>query len=317
MVRKTNQNITWQLVLDSYFSFKTLRPTSRYTYERYVRIFSRLFNEDFTNINMLDKNKVSSFRIFFLTERNCKIVTWNSYCRHFKALISFAIKYDMVSYKNNPFSEMLIKPGKKAKKTITESDIDFCINYLKDKQCDEKLKDYYYPCQFWLTLINVLRFTGIRRNQLLHIRIKDINYARKTLFLREEGSKNYYERELPLIDDVFDDVVELKNQLMKMGKKPIMQLFNIYHFKNNRSDNYKEMDFNRISSFFQKLSVDLSIRITPHRFRHTLATNLMKNPERNLTLVKELLGHASVTTTMEYIESDVEHLRKCLKEHFN
>jgi len=231
--------------------------------------------------------------------------------------MAFAIKHNMVEHKVNPFNQMLIKPGKKEKKTMTQCGIDICINFLKDKQQDEFINDFYYPCHFWLTLINVLQCTGIRRNQLLHIRIGDILEESKTLFLREEGSKNYYEREVPLIDGVFDELVRLKQALLRLNRKPEMQLFNVYHFKNNRSTQYKEMNFNRIDSFFQRLSVTCGVRITPHRFRHTLATNLMKSPDRNITLVKELLGHSSITTTLEYIVTDQEQLRACLAHYFS
>ncbi|MDE9448122.1 tyrosine-type recombinase/integrase, partial [Xenorhabdus bovienii] len=50
----------------------------------------------------------------------------------------------------------------------------------------------------------------------------------------------------------------------------------------------------------------------PHRFRHTLATELMKAPDRNLQLVRCLLGHRSVATTMEYIDIDMEIAGKTL-----
>ena len=48
---------------------------------------------------------------------------------------------------------------------------------------------------------------------------------------------------------------------------------------------------------------------SPHRFRHTAATNLMKNPE-NLYVVKQLLGHKDIKVTLSYIESDISSLRK-------
>lgn len=231
--------------------------------------------------------------------------------------MAFAIEQKIVVHKTNPFNQMLIKPGKKEKKIITSSDLDICINFLNAKRDDERITDFFFPCQFWLTLIKVLQYTGIRRNQLLHIQIRDINEVNKTLFLREEGSKSHYERELPVIDSVFEELLRLKAELVRLNRQPNMQLFNIYHFKNTKCNTYKEMNFDRISAFFQRLSVACGVRVTPHRFRHTLATNLMKSPDRNITLVKELLGHSSITTTLEYIVTDKEQLRSCLTHYFN
>jgi len=56
------------------------------------------------------------------------------------------------------------------------------------------------------------------------------------------------------------------------------------------------------------------VRMTPHRFRHTLATDLMKQPERNIHLTKSLLNHSNIATTMNYIEVDYGHMRTVLHE---
>ena len=89
---------------------------------------------------------------------------------------------------------MLIKPGRKAKKTVSQKDIKKCLNFLRQKEKNQTIKDFYYPVQFWITLIQVFQYTGIRRNQLLHIRICDVNERDKKLLLIEDGSKTYYER---------------------------------------------------------------------------------------------------------------------------
>ncbi|KMW73408.1 hypothetical protein TI10_10110 [Photorhabdus luminescens subsp. luminescens] len=51
----------------------------------------------------------------------------------------------------------------------------------------------------------------------------------------------------------------------------------------------------------------------PHRFRHTLATELMKAPDRNLQMVRGLLGHRSITTTMEYIDINLDIAGRALE----
>lgn len=42
----------------------------------------------------------------------------------------------------------------------------------------------------------------------------------------------------------------------------------------------------------------------------------MKSPVRNVILLKDLLGHTSISTSLEYIETNCEQLRSCLDEHF-
>jgi len=69
-----------------------------------------------------------------------------------------------------------------------------------------------------------------------------------------------------------------------------------------------------LRSFFRRLSKECGFDVSPHRFRHTLATTLMNSPERNLQLVKGLLGHRNVSTTMEYVDISMDIVSKALEK---
>ena len=88
------------------------------------------------------------------------------------------------------------------------------------------------------------------------------------------------------------------------------QLFNVNRF----SPHYKSkvMNSDQVEAMYRKLTETVGVRMTPHRFRHTLATDLMKAPERNIHLTKCLLNHSNIQTTMSYIEADYDHMRAVL-----
>lgn len=88
------------------------------------------------------------------------------------------------------------------------------------------------------------------------------------------------------------------------------QLFNVNRF----SPHYKSkvMNSDQVEAMYRKLTEKIGVRMTPHRFRHTLATDLMKAPERNIHLTKCLLNHSNIQTTMSYIEADYDHMRAVL-----
>jgi len=56
----------------------------------------------------------------------------------------------------------------------------------------------------------------------------------------------------------------------------------------------------------------LSRHITPHMFRHTVATLLLRNGV-DIRVVQEFLGHASITTTQRYTHVAKEHLIQALR----
>jgi hypothetical protein len=49
-------------------------------------------------------------------------------------------------------------------------------------------------------------------------------------------------------------------------------------------------------------------------YQRALATDLMKQPERNIHLTKSLLNHSNIATTLSYIEVDYDHMRTVLHE---
>ena len=68
----------------------------------------------------------------------------------------------------------------------------------------------------------------------------------------------------------------------------------------------------QLSHFFRILSKYLHFTLSPHRFRHTVATKLMQNPD-NIYMVQKLLGHKNMSTTLSYIQHDVDMLRGCVE----
>ncbi|MEX5606381.1 site-specific integrase, partial [Pseudomonas syringae] len=77
---------------------------------------------------------------------------------------------------------------------------------------------------------------------------------------------------------------------------------------NRFSGHYRrhEMNSNQVEAMYKKLTAMTGIRMTPHRFRHTIASELMTLPERNIYLTKKLLNHSNIATTMDYIEPDYD-----------
>lgn len=153
----------------------------------------------------------------------------------------------------------------------------------------------------------------MRRNQLIHLKVRDVHLKKQLIKIRIEGSKTWREYEIPISDQLLPYLEQLLWRASLLNFKTEDQLFNVNRFsdhKNSRMSNVLTVD--RVSNVFEYISKRIGIQVTPHRFRHTLGTDLMKEPERNLHLVKELLGHTNIKTTLEYVEADLGSIKMLL-----
>lgn len=204
----------------------------------------------------------------------------------------------------------------KKKKTLHERQIDALyqlLNTLEAQEAEGSYSGKIHPVWFWRTVFETLYYTGIRRNQLLHIRLQDVNLYSQTLFIGLKGSKSHKEYEVPICQALLPSLTALCDLATRMGFKADDQLFNVTRFGTQRPFRHTTMQDHSISNCYRELSERLGFKVSPHRFRHTLGTQLMKSPEKNMHLVKEILGHSDIRTTLEYIEPDLDQLRNLLE----
>lgn len=234
-----------------------------------------------------------------------KPVTWNSYIRHLKSIYKFGIEQHLLDYKENPCNKLFLRTGKAKRKILTESQLaklDFFLQY------EASLPAVLTPQWFIQALVNTFRFTAIRRAQLLRLKIEDVDLCRKVIHISPEINKNHEYHCIPISDRLFPSLEKLIAELRKRNQCLNSQLFNINLFRQTRYEGQIMTEY-QVSHLFRAISRQVGFQVSPHRFRHTVATNLMKNPE-NLYVAKQLLGHKDVRVTLTYIETDVEMLRE-------
>ncbi|NCG50094.1 tyrosine-type recombinase/integrase [Serratia fonticola] len=316
-MRKT---FSFDELLEVYFFTRTLREATRWSYEKNVRTFLA-----FNNVKpaQVTEEMVLSWKEQVLGVQQLATRTWNSKVRHLQALMNFAIARKLVPQKQNPFNGALVKEGKKRKKTITNTHINRTLTRLKllcEEEAAGKMPLYgrpnaLQPCWFWMAVIQLLDTTGIRLNQLLHIRLMDVKLDDGIIELESNGCKNHNEHRVPIIEELRPWLVRLLDESRQRHALPDAQLFNVGRFVPRLRDKYPEkMTEAPLRSFFRRLSKMMNYTATPHRFRHTVATNLMKSPDRNIKHVQNLLGHSSLQSTMEYIEDDTAFLGDVMQE---
>ena len=142
-------------------------------------------------------------------------------------------------------------------------------------------------------VLTLIYSAGLRGQEAINLKISDIDFERKTIHIRQ--SKYKKDRIVPL-----SEVMAIGLKLYLEVEKPHIWLFN-----------GKEPD-GRFSvrglswvmrETLKKTNITKNVNL--HSLRHSYATHLLEQGV-NIVTVKELLGHAEITTTMIYL-----HVAQC------
>ncbi len=164
---------------------------------------------------------------------------------------------------------------------------------------DDK-KSYFYWRDYMM--IALLYVTGLRREELSNIELADIDRSRGLIRVIGKGNK---ERVVPIGDNTRDD---LKTYLDKRDRfltskdfDPTPALFLSYKGT--------KLTVRSINRLVKKFGQAEGMEFTPHTLRHSFATHLLENGA-DLMLIKEILGHASLSTTQRYTHVTAEAMKK-------
>jgi site-specific recombinase XerD len=134
-------------------------------------------------------------------------------------------------------------------------------------------------------IVETLYATGVRISELLEIRIEDIKWETRQIWIRKgKGNK---ERFVLFTHDCAERMkVYLDN------RKEV----NPYLFANNRGGHLSRVF---VEKRFQEFSKGLGFRVVPHTMRHTFAAHLA---ERNMpqSYIQDFLGHVNINSTRIY-----------------
>lgn len=311
----------WETLLEEYFFSKALRPETEMSYRRVVAVFRKFIGNDMLPDEVTNRELILWRRD--MLGRGLTTSTWNNKVRHLRAIYNQGIKKKWLTLKENPLNETQVPPGSKRKKILSRDQL-VRVNLVLGQF--EERENYWlgqcrpcalYPVWYWRTVFDVLRSTGMRQNQLLHVRLKDVDLKANSILLCKKGSKTHREWLVPIVNFLSDRMRILVDRAIAQGAEPEDYLFDVKRFLNPFGEVGPEPAIQPVRSFFTRLTKECGFKVSPHRFRHTLATEMMKSPDRNLAMVKGLLGHRSVSTTLEYVELDLKITGQALEDELS
>ena len=275
-----------------------LRESKAKIYLGATRALLRHFGHE-SHVTSIDHRSVLGWRRHEL-ERGLAKQSWNTYSNHLRTVWGYALEHGTLRHTTvNPFRKTAVIPPKRPSKTVARDGIRSARLWLKGMVAEERCtmkRTRITPAWFWLTVFEMFYYTGIRLNALLTLRYQDVDWENKIITVQADTEKTHREFSIPIMPGLESHILRLLNAAREIGFSPNDQLFNVNRF--SRYYRSAVMNVDQIEGMYRKLTQEIGVRMTPHRFRHTLATDLMRQPERNIHLTKSLLNYSNIATTL-------------------
>jgi len=216
---------------------------------------------------------------------NRKISSLNSYYK-------FLLKIGEI--KTNPLAKhKALKTGKKVQVPFSEQEMTAVLELLDGDTSFEGLRNR--------AIIELFYATGIRRIELVQLKVKDVDLESKVIKILGKRNKERYMPLLPLV------VGSLKNYIAKRSQLKNIKDDQVLFLTKKGVKIYETLVYRIINDYFSLVSS--KVKKSPHILRHSFATHLL-NQGANLNAVKELLGHSSLAATQVYTHNSIAELKK-------
>ena len=186
-----------------------------------------------------------------------------------------------------------LKTPKNLQIPFSEKELDTVLNHIEYAEGFEGTRDKL--------IIDLLYATGIRRTELIHLKVFNVNSSTNTLKVLGKRNK---ERILPILPIISQQIISYFSERSNLEQIKDEDYFFLTIKGVKMSDS---LVYRLINDYFSMVSE--KVKKSPHILRHTFATHLLNNGA-DINSVKELLGHSSLASTQVYTHSSLSELKK-------
>jgi integrase/recombinase XerC len=258
-----------------------------------IEFFEVFLSSQFDDSNLLTVNyaQIRAW-IVAMSEDALSNSSINRKLSSLKSFYKFLLKTKQIE--SSPFlKHKALKSPKILQIPFSEKELDLVLNQIHYTADYDGIRDK--------SIIELFYTTGIRRAELIQLKIHNVDTENSTIKVLGKRNK---ERIIPLLPVV---VQQLKMYLMERTR--LQEITDKeYFFLSVKGVKLTDSFVYRLINYYFS-NVSEKVKKSPHILRHTFATHLLNNGA-DINSVKELLGHSSLASTQVYTHSSLAELKK-------
>ncbi|MBN2424868.1 MAG: tyrosine recombinase XerC [Calditrichaceae bacterium] len=276
------------LALERHYSNHTLKSytTDLLQFEEYLQ---SAYRAEKVFWHLINRNTLRGFLVY-LQEEGLSLRSVGRKLATVKSFFKYLAREEIIP-KNPAATIKMPKFDKKLPEFISTDEIEKVFKTIKGTSFED-IRD--------LCILELFYGTGMRLSELINIKVSDIYFKENLIRLIGKGNK---ERIVPFgsfAKRILEKYMQFRTQIAPEN------VDNIFVLKNG-----KKMYPAAIQRLVKKYLATASSthKKSPHILRHTFATHLL-NKGASIRVVKDLLGHESLSTTQVYTHISIDHLKK-------
>ncbi len=284
------------MLLNQYLNYlKYERRNSKHTIIAYKKDLEQFYHYLATRYNIEDWKLVESTFIrswiIELMQEGISNTSINRKLAALRAFYKFLIQKEIITI--NPTNNVIPpKKGKKLPEFIPAKEMNLLLNRTDFGEDYEGVRNY--------TILELFYQTGIRRSELLNLKVSDIDFQQKQIKIFGKGNK---ERRIPF-GNTLEEV--LKNYLI-IKEQSFEEENNHLFLTSKGNPMYPKLVYNVVRKY---LGIITTLeQKSPHIIRHSFATHLLNNGAE-IEAIKKLLGHENLAATQIYTHNTLEKLKQ-------
>lgn len=306
-IKSTANNISLSLedARDYVYAYKQSEGLRENTLDAYISIpnyFYEWLNEYYPEviyINDVTSGMIRDYINYLLNDRynrqadkyGLSPVTINIRLRNMGAF--FRVLHAEKFINNNPMALIkLLKTDEDTFEPLTSDEID---RLLRAPSIEEYAQFRDKVC------IYLILDTGIRNAEMFDVKIKDVDFKTRAIYLPSDVTKNRKPRILPLSNEVLSLLMELITEVKHNWSDAE------YVFLSSYGSPHQPKSFTRKLDQYKHIA-GITKRVTPHGLRHQFCRDYIMNGGDIFTL-QRIAGHADITTTRKYIQFTNDDLK--------
>lgn len=195
-----------------------------------------------------------------------------------------------------------------------QKDVRPNVDWLTYDQAKTLLDVWKQPLEEMIVVLELLH--GLRRVEVIRLRLKDIHFDRGYIDIRGKGSSGGKLRSIPMHPDfrkAYDRWMLERDAMIDDAQEGRNDGHLLVYLKGGILKHYEELKGGAIDNHVAELSHRLGFHFSNHTLRRTFGRELFRSGV-SIVVIATIFGHSSTSTTMKYLGLTMDDMTEAMEK---